>query len=129
MTDDAMLTELPEVLLVGPELPSGGGKAFAWKAALQIVGPSALSSDTSLVNSTLGMRVLLQAPAKDRGPDVGKIEGILKWKVDLRLRTPHLLSAVAFPKTSKATLLIEGAGVEGSYPLYPHSVQENQGSS
>jgi hypothetical protein len=147
MTDNARITELPQICLVGPQLPPGDASAFVWKATLGVVGPSPDSpdkslvdrSDTSLVNSTMGMRVLLQSPEKDRGPDVGNIDSHVlpfKWKFDLRLRAPHLLLAVALPKTIhvglqpiEPKLSLEGGGVVSSSRLYPYSSGTNQGSA
>lgn len=97
----AETTDLRTIRLVGPKQPlkaSNESADFCWNAelALSYLGPS--RTDLSIVNSTPGLRVLLQDPESDkvkRQIDI-KIDdagGTVQDKVSLRV--PYLLAANA----------------------------------
>jgi len=83
-------TELRRIVLVGPRLASPAddppSEEFAWEAELSVAYQGADRHDRSLVNSTLGLRVLLQDSTTDN-IEVNA-DGV---KTKVRLHRPRLL--------------------------------------
>lgn len=119
-----MTEPLRWIEVAGPKLASPAGTSpvtdlFVWSATLAVPFTGA-QRDVELVNSTFGIRVLLQTPESDPTKGNLVIDWAFKKDWNLTLRTPQLLTALVQPrrrllKRSK----LRFAGTENDYDLYP----------
>ena len=117
-----MSSSLRTIVLVGPRLAGAdsgtpSARAYTWTASLKLAFQGKGRADQSVVNSTQGMRVVLQSPRPDVGPGLPGTGTAGTLDVSVSLMSPQLVQLIAGPTSGGESPVVQFCAAANSVPM------------